>query len=242
MLTARDGDEDGGGVRLEPGDGAAGNGTTTTIPAPLAVTGRIPCGPEVQHGTEEPVVVPLADGEMTIDRSRGFVWRQSTGSMSDPRLEGTVYQSEDPDSYTLPGGEAGPSFGISTKRIENDEGAWQGSAEVLNFPDGTWVASPYVMVGEGAYEGLTAIYLVNIFNCGENIQGYIIEGDIPAARPVQRRVAGDVRDPRQPGSVSPLERMRAVGVRMGSVGSSPATRCSPRLAAGGPLHRRGSRR
>ena len=50
----------------------------------------------------------------------------------------------------------------------------------LNFPDRTWVASPYVMVGEGAYEGLTAIYSVDIFDCGENIRGYVIEGAIPA--------------------------------------------------------------
>ena len=148
--------------------------------APVAVTGRILCGPEVQHGTEEGVVVPLADGDMTLDRSRGFVWRQSTSSMSDPRLHGTVHQSEDLDSYTLPGFEAGPSFGTSTKRIENDEGAWQGSAVILYFPDGTLVASPYVMVGDGAYEGLTAIYSVDIFDCGENIRGYIIDGDIPA--------------------------------------------------------------
>jgi hypothetical protein len=150
------------------------------VAAPVAVTGRISCGPEVQQGTDERVVVPLTDGEMSIDRARGFVWRQSTSSMSDPRLEGTVHQSEDLDSYTLPGGEAGPSFGISTKRIENDEGAWQGSAVVLNFPDGTVVAAPYVMVGEGAYEGLTAVYSVDYFDCGEDIQGYIIEGDIPA--------------------------------------------------------------
>jgi hypothetical protein len=152
----------------------------STVAAPVAVTDRILCGPEVQHGTSERIVVPLADGDMTIDRARGFVWQQSTSSMSDPRLDGTVHQSEDLDSYTLPGGEAGPSFGISTKRIENDEGAWQGSAVVLELPDGTWDASLYVMVGEGAYEGLTAIYSVDIFDCGENIQGYIIEGDIPA--------------------------------------------------------------
>jgi hypothetical protein len=86
----------------------------------------------------------------------------------------------DLDSYTLPGGEAGPAFGISTKRIENDEGAWQGSAVVIRFPDGSWVAAPYVMVGEGAYEGLTAVYSGDVFDCGENIRGYIIEGDIPA--------------------------------------------------------------
>ncbi len=163
-----------------PGPPAGEAMNESTVAAPLAVTGRILCGPEVQHGTEERAVVPLADGEMTIDRARGFVWRQSTSSMSDPRLEGTVHQSADSDSYTLSGGEAGPSFEISTKRIENDEGAWQGSAQFLNFPDGTVVASPYVMVGEGAYEGLTAIYSVDIFDCGENIQGYIIEGNIPA--------------------------------------------------------------
>lgn len=147
--------------------------------APVAVTGTILCGPEVHSGTSEIIEVALADGEMTIERSRGFVWRQSTNSMSDPRLEGTVHQSADSDSYTLPGGDAGPSIGISTKRIENDEGAWQGSAVFLTVPDGSEVTSPYVMVGEGAYEGLTAIYSVDIFDCGENIRGYIIQGAIP---------------------------------------------------------------
>jgi hypothetical protein len=148
--------------------------------APVEITGRILCGPEVQHGNLARNVVPLDDGEMIIVRDRGFAWRQSTNSMSDPRLEGTVHQSADSDSYTLPGGEAGPELGISTKRIENDEGAWQGSSVQLKLPDGTWEEAPYVMVGEGAYEGLTAIYSVDIFDCGEDIWGYIIDGTIPA--------------------------------------------------------------
>jgi hypothetical protein len=46
---------------------------------------------------------------------------------------------------------------VSTKRIENDEGAWQGSAVCLLQPDGTIYEAPLVMTGEGAYEGLTAI-------------------------------------------------------------------------------------
>jgi hypothetical protein len=157
---------------------------------PVPVSACITPGPEVQQGTEEEVVTSLPDGEMTITQSRGFTYRQSLTSVSDPRLEGTLYQAVNQDDYTLPGDE--PSVGITsgrptglaigtfTNRIENGEGAWEGSAVQLDLPDGTTYVAPLVMTGEGAYEGLTAIVgFVDIWNdCA--VTGYIIEGSIPA--------------------------------------------------------------
>jgi hypothetical protein len=126
----------------------------------------------------EEVVVSLPDGEMTITQARGVTWTPSLHDMSDPRLEGTLYLARDSDYYTLPGTGARPGFGARTYRIENDEGAWQGSAVYVDSADGTTYLGPTVMTGEGAYDGLTAILVgPDQTDC---ITGYIIEGTIPA--------------------------------------------------------------
>jgi hypothetical protein len=150
---------------------------------PVEFTACIHPGPAVHDGTSEWVVVPASDGGMTIVRERGATWRQSLTEVSDPRLEGTLHQAWDADVYTLPGNETeGPAFGVFTDRIENDEGAWQGSVVNFSSEDGTFYLGPMVMVGEGAYEGLTAIVGFVDWNGGDcHISGYIIEGTIPPA-------------------------------------------------------------
>jgi hypothetical protein len=145
---------------------------------PVEFTAWVSAGPEVHPETTQEVAVSLPDGEMTITRQRGVTWNPSLHDMSDPRLEGTLYEARDEDTYTLPGNEKGPHFGVRTYRIENDEGAWQGSAVSLESTDGRYYYGPYVMTGEGAYEGLTAI-LVNP-DQSNRFTGYIIEGTIPA--------------------------------------------------------------
>jgi hypothetical protein len=157
---------------------------------PVEVTACFGPGPAVHRGTREEVVVPVTDGDMTIMQSRDFTYRQSLTSVSDPRLEDTLYQAVNQDDYTLPGDETsagisasrptGLAIGAFTNRIENDEGAWEGSAVQLDSPDGTTYVAPLVMTGEGAYEGLTAIVgFVDIWNdCA--VTGYIINGSVPA--------------------------------------------------------------
>ena len=137
-------------------------------------------GPEVHGGTEEEIVVPLPDGEMTIHQFHGFTYRQSLTEVSDPRLEGTLYPAWNEDEYTLPG-TTRPGIVVFTDRIENDEGAWQGSGVLLAFPEARSTSAPMVMVGEGAYEGLTAIVGLSS-RAGDDcaVEGYIIEGSIPA--------------------------------------------------------------
>jgi hypothetical protein len=169
-----------------PAAATSGAPTTTVTPAteelpgspPVEFTARVSGGPEVHPETVEEVVVSLPDGEMTITQTRGVTWNPSLHDMSDPRLEGTLYEAKNEDTYTLPGNEKGPAFGVRTYRIENDEGAWQGSAVSLESTDGRYYYGPYVMTGEGAYEGLTAI-LVNP-DQSDRFTGYIIEGTIPA--------------------------------------------------------------
>ena len=52
---------------------------------------------------------------------------------------------------------------------------------MLRFPDDTGYLGPMVMVGEGAYEGLTAIVAFESFGDDCAVRGYIIEGGVPAA-------------------------------------------------------------
>jgi hypothetical protein len=82
-----------------------------------------------------------------------------------------------------PGNEPGPNIVTFTDRIENDEGAWQGSVVMLRSPDDT-ASGQMVMVGEGAYEGLTAIVAFESFTFSSAsscaVRGYIIDGSVPA--------------------------------------------------------------
>lgn len=151
----------------------------TAAQAPAGFTACINPGPVVQSGTEERIVVSLPDGEMTIRQIRGVTYGQRLTDVSDPRLDGTLYQAWNEDAYTLRGDEPGPSIVTFTDRIENDEGAWQGSAEMLRFPDDT-SSVQLVMTGEGAYEGLTAIVAFDEFAEGCAVKGYIIDGNFPA--------------------------------------------------------------
>jgi hypothetical protein len=156
----------------------------STLPAaaPVEFTACVNPGPEVQAGTEEFSQVSLPDGEMTITRSRGYTWQSTVRDVSDPRLDGTWYNSFDSDQYTIPGRGPGPELGTWTHRVENDDGAWQGSGVVIFYGDGESLGGPLVVIGEGAYEGLTAVF--GIIGFGEapcpNTRGYIIEGGVPA--------------------------------------------------------------
>lgn len=142
-----------------------------------------PCvnpGPEVTYGTYELSRVALPDGELTINRPRGYTWQSEVRDVSEPRLLGTWYNSVDSDVYTGPGGAPGPGFEAWTHRIENDAGAWQGSLVEIDFPDGQGVHETFMLNGEGDYEGLAAVGTVGFGAACPNIRGYIIDGRVPA--------------------------------------------------------------
>jgi hypothetical protein len=96
-------------------------------------------------------------------------------------MEGSYYISYDSDEYR--GSQGTTSVGSETWRIENGEGAWQGSSTGVNFADGHPSVLTIALVGEGAYEGLTAIW-ESVYNpsglCSWDVRGVIIEGGPPA--------------------------------------------------------------
>jgi hypothetical protein len=119
---------------------------------------------------------------MVLTRSQGGAWWQ-TATMSDLRLEGDWYQTWETDSYGVPRGEDGPAVHVVTLRIENAEGAWEGGWFGADSADGTPVGDPpWVVVGEGAYEGLMAIAAVSaVMNdpCALDFRGVIFDGVPP---------------------------------------------------------------
>jgi hypothetical protein len=151
-----------------------------TAEAPVPVTACIEPGPYVgPPGTQERVDIPSSEGVITLGRYRGDTYLQPWTEVSDPRLAGTYTRSWDEDEY-FSGSTAFLSIVVTTDRIENDEGAWQGTSVWYRPAQGERSFAPMVMVGEGAYEGLTAIlgFVEGYGECA--VTGYIIEGSIPA--------------------------------------------------------------
>jgi hypothetical protein len=151
---------------------SASDGVGASVPDEFTVC--IPRNRGLREGTDEQVVVPHPEGDMTVERQRGYTW---TGShtATDERFSGTHYYSWDGDIYTLASGDDGAHVSAEGLRIENDEGAWQGSGTSAALPDGTTASSPLVMTGEGAYEGLTAALLWIEGPCFLDLRGIVIE-------------------------------------------------------------------
>ena len=142
---------------------------------PVAFTGRVVCGEVVRTGVDE---LPEDGGPVRL-RTRGWAW-QPTATMSDPRLEGDYFISYDSDEYESP---TVTSVGTGTWRIQNGEGAWMGSFTNIMYPDSTTIVST-ALVGEGAYQGLTALWESTHhrpLECAWAVRGLILQGGVPAA-------------------------------------------------------------
>ena len=163
----------------EPPDSAGDQATAAPQP-PIEITACLPSNSQFRAGTDDVITIPDPGGDITLERRRGFTWRGRI-TASDPRLEGTHYYSFDADVYTLADGGPGPDFFAEGHRIENDEGAWQGSAVGFTFsPDHEGDAGPVVLIGEGAYEGLTAVLITySASGCFLGFEGLIMEVPAP---------------------------------------------------------------
>jgi hypothetical protein len=150
----------------------ASEGASAPVPGEFTVC--VPHNSPLRSGTDEQFVVPHPDGDMTVERQRGYTWA-GTITATDPRFSGTHYYSWDGDTYTLASGDDGPQVAADGLRIENDEGAWQGSGTSATLPDGTSAYSPLVLTGEGAFEGLTAILVGIEDSCFFDFRGIVME-------------------------------------------------------------------
>lgn len=177
--------------------GGTGGAGPTPLP-PVEFTGRIICGPPVspdRGGDSE--TLDVGDEGMVLTRYRGGAWRQ-TVTMTDPRLEGTVYHTWESDTYAMQGAEEGTGVWAATHRIENEAGAWEGRDYGGNFSDGTAIGDEggretedslaaiddSVWIGEGAYAGLIAVIESTALEgaCGVDVRGIIFDSG-PVAKP-----------------------------------------------------------
>jgi hypothetical protein len=150
--------------------GTQGDGAITE--PPLEFTACIPKNRYYRTGTDEQITLPSPDGDVTVDVSRGFTWR-GTITATDDRLSGTHYNSFNSDTYTLPGGGTQMAW-AEAHQIENDEGTWQGSSVGFSDTGDDSETGPTVLIGEGAYEGLTAIIVTSIEgDCFLNVRGFV---------------------------------------------------------------------
>jgi hypothetical protein len=121
--------------------------------------------------------VSAMDGLM---RSR-YHWEDMRITMSDPRLSGAFHVTYNQDVHSGAAGDH-QSFnvGAGTYRIENEDGAWEGPNIFLNEgSSGTaTVSDTGLLVGSGAYEGLSA-FLVFEFSPSGTVVGAIFPGEMP---------------------------------------------------------------
>jgi hypothetical protein len=94
----------------------------------------------------------------------------------DPRISGTIREIWNAREFTRPGGFP-VTVANGAARIDNDQGAWVGTFTTYGArPEGGggW----YVLEGEGAYEGLTALFH---WPFGvDSFQGAIVPGELPS--------------------------------------------------------------
>jgi hypothetical protein len=118
-----------------------------------------------------------------VSRTRGVSWGCQTVTADDPRLSGTTKYIWNSDASSGLG--ANHEIALVRQRIENEAGAWEGTLTELQFGSVFHEASGW-LIGEGAYEGLTAY--VTTDNDRNKIWGVIrpIDGfEAPAGFPDQ---------------------------------------------------------
>lgn len=138
-------------------------------PAPF--TGRIAFGGQVRGGVTEAV-----DGHI---ETRGNAHAPSMVSISDPRLDGDVLISFQTDEYVAADG-TGQVLGSGTWHIQTEDGVWEGSYIRLEA-EGLSDHNTVVLVGQGAYEGLVAVWEQTIDGSGWDIAGAIFGSGPPPA-------------------------------------------------------------
>jgi hypothetical protein len=117
-----------------------------------------------------------------VTRQLGNCWAPVVAEPSDPRLAGDLTFCA--DAHWFGPLEGSPSVGSGTYRLVNEEGAWQGSQALAEWPDPEsgetmGLGGVVVLSGEGAYEGLSAV--LTFLPDWSDIRGFIFEGAPPSA-------------------------------------------------------------
>ena len=170
----------------EPGDTPSVGAPASASPSPSAspdpmgaawVTGTLGGGTGSQVGSPEVTV------EEGVTRSYPYHWQDfAQMRVSDPRLGGMLSVIYNQDTYDGAEGDLSTfTVASGTYRIENEGGSWEGPNIALNRgSSGTdTVSDTGVLVGSGAYEGLTAFLVFDFSQGPATVVGAIFPGEMP---------------------------------------------------------------
>jgi hypothetical protein len=162
------------GVAAQDEEAAAEPGT------PARVTGTIDdTGNELVQEPTETVV----DGVLEV---RGVIVEGDQFEMDDPRLTGTVTLAVNVDVHKVGDFEdiVAGSFAL---RLENEAGSWAGQGTSVGH-NGAGMSQEealgldtWVLTGAGAYDGLSAILIVDPGGDQPTVEGVIFAGEMPPA-------------------------------------------------------------
>ena len=137
------------------------------VAAPVEFTAKWAFGNGVRTDT-----TALGEGFLM---TRGGAWRPGViTSASDPRLEGRLTIAANSNQY-----QGGPEVWNYAFRIENDEGVWQEMPTItLDVRVGDLNTTTGVLVGEGGYAGLIAVFDNLDEGRSYTLYGYIIDREL----------------------------------------------------------------
>ncbi len=183
-------------ARLEPDGAPAPPGaeeptaTLTAEPAvseaePVAEDPAVPAYVTATIGDSLPLGMPESSFVDGAERVRGLE-REGPIDSSDPRLTGSLLRVINYDSHQVSFTE---DVGVQTDlwRIENEAGAWSGESTGFGHdgevPAGDAIEiSTVILLGEGAYDGLTAYLIADWAPAvGADVHGAIFSGQMPPA-------------------------------------------------------------
>jgi hypothetical protein len=145
-----------------------GAATDVEAAAPVEFTGSIAFGPCT--GTPAYESSDVRTRTLNADNGR-FCVPGVIEPFSDPRLQGDYYVWNNYDSYV-----DGPEIWATAFSIVTADGAWRGIPDVFL---GDAASGQQILIGEGAYEGLTAIAAATLDGSVWDWHGWIIADDLP---------------------------------------------------------------
>ena len=144
--------------------------------APAWVTATVQFGSVCDFGD-----TTIEDG---VTQERGMYCQGQTWTSDDPRVDGKALVAHNADSFDMDG--QGYSLVTSVVEFFNDAGGWQcTNADRVVSPAGTLYQTSRFdgdrlsCVGDGDYEGLSAILVADNVSSPKTIEGLIFPGEMP---------------------------------------------------------------
>lgn len=148
-------------------------GAETETIAPTWVTGNIGLAPSCS--------VPDSEEDGVVTHQWSYVCNPQTWTASDPRLSGEVAAVWNTNVYQTDNGPRAVT--VDARYVQNDGGGWTCSSVFLSEGGGlfapAFTGTTWTCVGQGGYDGLSAVVVEPDDSAGYPFVGLIFSGDLP---------------------------------------------------------------